>query len=166
MALRTAERPIRPQDQDAFPDMELEDVLDVHALAVLMHEEGVRYDVLEALTATEIIDFVVALAGVERPGHGSDARVARELIIYRPVLAHYLARQYDPETYSALSSLERPTYTRVLNDYVHSVWLEPHNVYEESLAQAEGAAKYQVRRLRTEAEWRAAHGRDDAYGDD
>ena len=165
MAIHAIEKPLRPEDQDALHGMELEDVLDIQLLARLMHEEGVRYDVLEHLTAAETIDFVLALASVERPGQGTDARVARELIIDKPVLARNIAQTYDPDTYMAMSQLERPTYVRVLNDYVHSVWVEPQRVHEETLAQAEGAARYQVGWRRAESEWRAVRARA-AYGDD
>jgi|GEM_PF-5354843 len=159
------ERPLRPDHQDALPDMELEEVIDFAWLVQFMHDHGVRYDVLECLSAPELRDFVVALAAVERPGHGTKAGVARETIIDRPVLAHYMAQRYDPETFDTLSWLDRPTYTRVFNDYVHTVWLEPHRAYKETLAQVQKAAQYQVGRRHSQAEWSAMRVRD-TFGDD
>lgn len=159
------ERPLRPECQDSFPGMELEEVLDLALLARLMHEQGVRYDVLEALTAQELVDFVVALADVERPSQGSRAVVARELIIDQPVLARCVASQYAPEVFEQLQPHERGTYARVFNDYIHSVWLEPHRSETETLAQVGRAAYYQVGWRRKEAEWRAMRVRD-TFGDD
>lgn len=150
------EWPLRPEDQEALPGMELEEFLDMTRLAQLMHESGhMRYDVIGCMTAQEIVDFVVALAGVEWPRQGSDARVARELIMDVPVLARRAVEAYDPEVFDALQPHERRTYTRVFNDYLHDVWLEPHRAEVETLAQVQDAATYQVGRNCRDAEWRA-----------
>lgn len=143
------ESPLRPQGQDALEGMELEEVLDMAHLARLMHESGeMRYDVISCMTAQEVVDFVVALADVEWPGQGADARVARELILDVPVLARQAASSYAPEVFDALQMHERGTYTRVFNDYLHDVWLTSERAGVEPLAQVELAASYQVRRGR------------------
>jgi hypothetical protein len=140
---------VRPQDQAAFEGMELEDVLDVNHLARLMHESGeIRYDVISCMTAQEIVDFVVALASVERPGQGAGAHVARDLIMDLPILARRVAESYAPELFDALGMHERSTYTRVINDYLHDVWLKPERADVETLEQVQEAALYQVQRDR------------------
>lgn len=157
---------LRPDNQDALEKgLELEDVIDMEWVARYMHEQGVRYDVIECMTAAEVVDFVVALAGVERPSQGAGARVARELIIDTPVLARVVARSYAPEAFEALQPYEHGTYTHVFNGYLHDVWLEPQRADIEKLEVVKDAADRQVNWRRQEAEWRAMRVRD-TFGDD
>lgn len=164
--MMTGSESLRPDNQDAFEGMELENVIDMEWAARYMHEQGVRYDVLECMTAAEIVDFVVALAGVERPNQGANARVARELIIDQPVLARCAARAYDPELFDALQTYEHGTYTGVFNNYLHGVWLEPYRAEAETLERVKEAAAYQVGWRNKEAEWRAMRVRDTFGPDD